>query len=69
MGDTYRQSLANNHAKRVDSFVEFLRTCNNGQNNLMYYVDFYSLFNHTEKDWESILEATSEVPREPSLFD
>lgn len=36
---------------------------------LMYYVDFYSLFNHPEKDWESILEAASEVPRQPSLFD
>lgn len=36
---------------------------------LMYYVDFYSLFNHPEKDWESILEAVSEIPRQPSLFD
>lgn len=31
---------------------------------LMYYVDFYSLFN-----WESVLEAVSEIPRQPSLFD
>ena len=22
---------------------------------LMYYVDFYSLFNHPEKDWETLL--------------
>lgn len=36
---------------------------------LMYYVDFYSLFNHPEKDWESILEAAAELPRQPSLFD
>lgn len=36
---------------------------------LMYYVDFYSLFNHPEKDWESILESASGIPRHPSLFD
>lgn len=24
---------------------------------LMYYVDFYSLFNHPERDWEAMLEA------------
>ncbi len=29
---------------------------------LMYYVDFYSLFNYPEKDW-------AESPPEPSLFD
>lgn len=22
---------------------------------LMYYVDFYNLFNHPEKDWETLL--------------
>lgn len=36
---------------------------------LMYYVDFYSLFNHPEKDWESILEAASQRPGQLSLFD
>lgn len=36
---------------------------------LMYYVDFYSLFNHPEKDWEASLEATSDIHPEPSLFD
>lgn len=36
---------------------------------LMYYVDFYSLFNHPEKDWESILEAASETPNMPTLFE
>ncbi|MCI1648432.1 MAG: hypothetical protein LKI29_08880 [Bacteroides sp.] len=36
---------------------------------LMYYVDFYSLFNHPEKEWESMLEATSETPCQMSLFD
>jgi hypothetical protein len=32
---------------------------------LMYYVDFYSLFNHPEKDWKVILNATLGVPRPP----
>ena len=36
---------------------------------LMYYVDFYSLFNHPEKDWEARLQATSDRTPEPSLFD
>lgn len=36
---------------------------------LMYYVDFYSLFNNPEKDWESLLQETSGAPPEPSLFD
>ena len=37
--------------------------------NLMYYVDFYSLFNNPEKDWEIILENASGSPPLPSLFD
>lgn len=36
---------------------------------LMYYVDFYSLFNHPEKDWETYLKAASDIPSDPSLFD
>ncbi len=36
---------------------------------LMYYVDFYSLFNNPEKDWEILLEKASGAPPEPSLFD
>lgn len=36
---------------------------------LMYYVDFHSLFNNPEKDWEMILESASGAPPEPSLFD
>jgi hypothetical protein len=35
----------------------------------MYYIDFYSLFNHPEKDWEAILEAASDEPPQPMLFD
>lgn len=36
---------------------------------LMYYVDFYSLFNNPEKDWNIILSEASDAPPEPSLFD
>lgn len=36
---------------------------------LMYYVDFYSLFNNPEKDWEIILKTASGSPLIPSLFD
>jgi hypothetical protein len=36
---------------------------------LMYYVDFYSLFNHPEKDWEAYLKEASDSPPEPTLFD
>lgn len=36
---------------------------------LMYYVDFYSLFNNPEKEWEIILSKASGAPSGPSLFD
>ena len=36
---------------------------------LMYYVDFQSLFNNPEKDWEMILSADASGPPLPSLFD
>ena len=36
---------------------------------LMYYVDFYSLFDNPEKDWEMLLSETKAPPHEPSLFD
>lgn len=36
---------------------------------LMYYVDFYSLFNNPEKDWQMLLEQPPEAPPEPSIFD
>ena len=35
----------------------------------MYYVDFYSLFNNPDKDWEIILAETSGASPETSLFD
>ena len=36
---------------------------------LMYYVDFYSLFNNPEKEWELMLSEASGAPPQPSLFD
>ena len=36
---------------------------------LMYYVDFHSLFNNPDKDWENILSEASGSPPELSLFD
>lgn len=36
---------------------------------MMYYVDFFSLFNNPEKEWEIILSEAPGAPPEPSLFD
>lgn len=36
---------------------------------LMYYVDFFSLFNNPEKEWEIILSEASGSPPMPSLFE
>ena len=33
---------------------------------LMYYVDFYSLFNKPEKEWDIILSKAFDAPSEPS---
>lgn len=35
---------------------------------LMCYVDFYSLFNHPERDWEAILKAASEGLTQLEIF-
>ena len=35
---------------------------------MMYYVDFYSLFNNPERDWEEMLNDATESPPMPSLF-
>ena len=36
---------------------------------LMYYMNFYTFFNHPEKDWEKLLETDVPAQKEPSLFD
>ncbi|MBM6891417.1 IS4 family transposase [Bacteroides caecigallinarum] len=35
---------------------------------LMYYVDFYSLFNHPEKDWETLLDVNQKEDCQLSIF-
>ena len=35
---------------------------------LMYYVDFYSLFNHPEKDWETLLDVSQKEDCQLSIF-
>ena len=66
---TNRQSTADGDAEGAETPVELLRAGNNGQNYLMYYVDFNSLFNNPEKEWEIILSEGLRAPPEPSLFD
>ena len=34
----------------------------------MYYIDFYSLFNNPDKDWERLLKHSSDPPLQLSLF-
>ena len=36
---------------------------------LMYYANFYSLFNNPEKDWEQMLSSIESSPPKPTLFD
>lgn len=36
---------------------------------LMYYVDFYSLFNNPEKDWENMVILDENPPPQLTLFD
>ena len=36
---------------------------------LMYYVNFYSLFNNPEKDWEQMLSSIESSPPKSTLFD
>ncbi|MBR5335837.1 MAG: transposase, partial [Bacteroidaceae bacterium] len=36
---------------------------------LMYYVNFYSLFNNPEKDLEEMLNSIDKSPPKPTLFD
>ena len=35
---------------------------------LMYYVDFYSLFNKPEKEWDIILSKAFDAPSEPVSY-
>lgn len=50
--------------------MEFLRACNHDTDYayVMYYVDFYSLFNHPEKDWEMLLSVARKEDYQLSIF-
>ena len=67
MGNSHCQSASNDHEEGIDSFLELFGVSD--YETLMYYVDFYSLFNNPGKDWEAYLKEKAESPPEPSLFD
>ena len=56
-------------AERTETPMELLRAGHNGQNYSNVLIDFYSLFNNPEKEWEIILSEASGAPPEPSIFD
>lgn len=66
---TYCQPASDGHAAGAYMFMEFSGLATMVRINLMYYVDFYSLFNHPEKDWENMLKTAAGEPHQPSLFD
>ena len=69
MGDADSKSAADVDAERAETAVELPGLATMVRITLMYYVDFYSLFNNPEKDWEIILGKASDAPPELSLFD
>ena len=69
MGDFDCQSVADGHAERLKRKWSFSGLATMVRITLMYYVDFYSLFNNPEKDWEILLQKASGAPPEPSLFE
>lgn len=58
LGDTYSQSVAYGNEKGADSFLEFLRSCNNDEDYTYVLCSFYSLFNHPEKNWETLSDVS-----------
>lgn len=48
--------------------MEFQQLATMIQITLMYYVDFYSLFNHPEKDWEMLLSVARKEDFQLSIF-
>lgn len=66
LGDADCESYADGDAEGIETTMELLCTDYYGQDN---YVDFYSLFNNPEKEWNIILSKAFDAPPEPSLFD
>ena len=69
MGDAHRNLLLMVMRSGLTRPWSFSRLATTDRITMMYYVDFYSLFNQPDKDWKNILNSTSEGSHEPSLFD
>ena len=70
LGDADCESSADGDAEGIETTMELLRTgATKVRITLMYYVNFYSLFNNPEKEWDIILSKAFDAPSEPSLFD
>ena len=70
LGDADCESSADGDAEGIETTIELLRTvATKVRIALMYYVDFYSLFNNPEKELDIILSKAFDAPSEPSLFD
>ena len=69
MGDVDCRPAADGDAERSYAEMEFSGLATMVRITLMYYVDFFSLFNNPEKEWEIILSEASGAPPQPSLFD
>ena len=64
----YRESDTDGDAEAAGAEMELLGTGHNGQNSAVYYVDFYSLFNNPEKDWENMAVFDKISPHQLTLF-
>lgn len=69
MDNINRKPSVNGDAKGLTRSWSFSGLATMVRITLMYYVDFYSLLNHPEKDWEASLKAASEISVEPSIFE
>ena len=58
-GDAHYKTIAYGQAERAETPMEPLRACTMVRITLMYYIDFYSLFNNPEKEREIILSEAS----------
>ena len=68
LGDAYSQSAPDGNEKRLTRSWSFSGLATMMRITLMYYVDFYSLFNHPEKDWETLLNVKQKEDYQLSIF-
>ena len=70
MGDAHSQFAVDGYAKkRLTRRWSFSGLATMMRITLMYYVNFYSLFNNLKKDWEQMLSSIESPPPNPTLFD